>query len=155
MDLRDFDLSRFSYDRETGSISSNGRVVGVKMRVGYLYVSLNHNQRTPAHRLAYFLVTGQQPPAIDHVNGNRLDNRWMNLRAATIRENSYNTGRRADNTSGYKGVSWSAQKMKWRACIQLPSGKQKHIGFFASLDAAYVAWAAAAKTIQGEFFHAG
>jgi hypothetical protein len=43
---------------------------------------------------------------MDHVNGDRADNRWCNLREATQSQNQANTSMRADNISGYKGVCW-------------------------------------------------
>jgi hypothetical protein len=52
-------------------------------------------------------MAGKWPAAgIDHINGNKSDNRWLNLREATQSQNMTNTGNRADNSSGYKGVCW-------------------------------------------------
>lgn len=54
---------------------------------------------------------------IDHINGNPLDNRKVNLRACTHQENRANTKRPVNNTSGYKGVYWHKQRSRW--CTQI------------------------------------
>ena len=65
----------------------------------------------------------------DHVNRKKLDCRRANLRAATASQNSQNVGRRANNTSGYIGVS--RHRGKWQALISI-EGKNKHLGCFAT-----------------------
>lgn len=54
---------------------------------------------------------------IDHINRNPLDNRRINLRLATKSTNAMNTDIREDNTSGYKGISWSKSRFKWEVYI--------------------------------------
>ncbi|MGM0904246.1 MAG: HNH endonuclease [Bacillota bacterium] len=63
----------------------------------------------------------------DHINGNRLDNRRINLRIATRAENNRNTPSQKGSTSKYKGVMWDAKKSKWLA--RLRGG---HLGYFES-----------------------
>lgn len=55
---------------------------------------------------------------VDHINGNRLDNRKVNLRLCTNQENSRNKYRNSNNTSGYNGVYFDKERMKWRGTIQ-------------------------------------
>jgi hypothetical protein len=63
------------------------------------------------HRLAYWWMTGEWPKAIDHVNGNKQDNSFTNLRPATARQNLQNQRKpRSDNTSGFLGVCYHAGK---------------------------------------------
>jgi hypothetical protein len=58
-----------------------------------------------AHRLAWYLHTGEQPPeVIDHINGNGFDNRWCNLRAATTSTNQMNISVTSKSQTGVKGV---------------------------------------------------
>lgn len=73
---------------------------------GYIVIGLEGRPRL-AHRLAWLYMTGAWPEdEIDHINGDRSDNRWSNLRAATRRLNSQNQRRaRSDNTTGYLGVT--------------------------------------------------
>lgn len=107
-------------------------------------------QRTvqgPPQRLHTFL-TGL--PFTDHANGDGLDNRRSNLRAATPSQNSANQRRSSRNTSGYKGVGWYARTSRWRAYLGT-GGKQHHLGYFGSPEAAARAYDAAARAQWGEF----
>lgn len=81
---------------------------------------------------------------VDHINGNRLDNRKQNLRICTHQQNRMNTGLRSDNHSGYKGVDvWQG---KWRARI-----RDRTIGYFKSLEEAIEAYNAEAIKEYGDF----
>ena len=87
---------------------------------------------------------------IDHINGNKLDNRRSNLRACTRQQNKLNRGPYANNKSGMKGVSWHAQTSKWRATIRF-NNKITHLGLFNSKDAAHHAYSEAASRLHGDF----
>lgn len=90
-----------------------------------------------AHRVAWAVETGAWPAHdIDHRDGQRSNNRFLNLRNATRAENSRNRQSHANSTSGYLGVSRHSASGKWAAQITA-SGKKEHIGLFASeVDAA-------------------
>lgn len=87
---------------------------------------------------------------IDHINGNRADNRWLNLREADSCQNRQNMKRSSRNTSGFKGVSWHERGQKWMAQIACRGGRE-HLGLFDTIEAAYAAYCAAAKRLHGEF----
>ena len=99
------------------------------------------------HRVAWMYVFGEMPKMdIDHINGNRADNRISNLREATRAENSQNVhAARRDNTSGYLGVH--KDRGRWNARIKV-NGKYKHIGCFATPEDAHLAYLAAKRELH-------
>jgi hypothetical protein len=96
-----------------------------------------------AHRVLWLLHTGKWPSSqIDHINGDKADNRLVNLREVTNEENSKNQKIRVNNTSGVHGVFWNKRNKKWQAMIGI-SGGRKHLGFFAEKEDAATARKAA------------
>lgn len=94
------------------------------------YAATRHNgKNTIFHDIAF--PNRSKAQLIDHINGNRLDNRLENLRFVNRTQNNMNKGLRCDNTSGYTGVAWDKSKGKWVVQIQI-DGKNKHIGRYAS-----------------------
>jgi hypothetical protein len=91
---------------------------------------------------------------IDHINGNGLDNRKVNLRLATNQQNNANTSIRNDNTSGYKGVYYKKdreqRKKKWGAQINI-NKKNISLGYFLTKEEAALAYNEAAIKYFGEF----
>jgi hypothetical protein len=88
-----------------------------------------------AHRLIFMLHYGYLPPEVDHINGNRADNRIENLRPATRSENQCNRNALASNTSGYPGVSWHKASKAWVVRV-MKNGKSNLIGYFKDLELA-------------------
>jgi len=87
-----------------------------------------------AHRVLWLLHTGFWPEEdIDHVNGNRSDNRIENLRSVPHVENQKNMCRGIRNKSGVVGVCWCGQINRWRANIRV-AGSLMHLGYFAVFD---------------------
>lgn len=128
-----------------------GSIAGYTDPDGYVYIGID-SELYSAHRLAWLYMTGTLPMnLIDHKNRSPSDNRFVNLREATRRENACNSKRRSDNTSGHKGVSWSKLHGKWRAQITR-NGTNTHIGLFVSIEDAIHAYQTEAKKLHGEFF---
>jgi hypothetical protein len=73
---------------------------------------------------------------IDHINGNKLDNRKSNLRICTRSQNNANMGKPSNNTSGYKGVSWDKRANKWVARLNSNGKLQWSKHFDNKIDAA-------------------
>lgn len=148
--------------REAGLFSSNGRAIrwntiysGAEAFTSYNSSGYRHGKifgkLYRAHRVAWAIVTGDWPDnEIDHINGDRTDNRMNNLRAATRAENARNSGIRSDNTSGHKGVRWINTRRKWGARIRI-SGSNKHLGYFESYEAACASYSWAVEKYFGEF----
>jgi len=87
---------------------------------------------------------------IDHANQNKLDNQRRNLRPATHRQNCTNRGKQSNNTSGYKGVSWSKWAHKWRATITVEK-RNIHLGYFKDKKSAALRYNHAALQHYGRF----
>ena len=106
-----------------------------------------------AHRLAWLYMHGKFPEEqLDHINGNKIYNRLLNLREATHAENMQNVGAQRNNKSGFKGVSYYKRYSKWRARIRA-DGKLTHLGHYNTPELASQAYEAAAKTIHGVFYY--
>lgn len=91
------------------------------------------------HRLVWLLTHGSEPAGeIDHINGDRSDNRPENLRAATRAENCQNRGVRCDSISGVTGVHQRKESGKWRACVTR-NGKTVRLGGFDTKEQAIAA----------------
>lgn len=87
---------------------------------------------------------------VDHIDGDTLNNQRENLRLATNSQNMCNRGKQANNTSGYKGVSWHKPTGRWQAVIKL-NGILRHLGRFDDPEDAARTYDAAAIRLHGEF----
>jgi hypothetical protein len=103
------------------------------------------------HRLIMDAPKGVQ---VDHIHHQSLDNRKSELRLCTGSQNKCNSGKHADNTSGYKGVCWHKQKQKWHAQIMI-KGKQKHLGYHDTPELAHAFYCHAALELHGAFANTG
>ena len=145
--------SILNYDQETGiftwKVSTSNRVkvgdvAGCPDGKGYLLISV-HSRLYKAHRLAWLYMNGTWPEdQIDHINRIRADNRILNLREVSHKQNNQNKSKRSDNTSGHPGVCWHKRISKWEARIK-HNHKQIHLGYFSILEEAISARKAAEK----------
>ena len=119
---------------------------------GYVVININDGNIFLAHRLAWLYVYGQMPSKhLDHINGIRHDNRIANLRECSSTENSWNSGLKKANKSGFKGVSWHRGAGKWQAHINI-GGKGAYLGIFETAELASAAYIFKAKETHGEFY---
>ena len=130
LDARPLGHFKNEHGRKIWKSKYGGQAAGcVSSSRGYLEIRVN-SKLYFSHRLAWLYVFGQLPSdQIDHINGNRADNRIANLRDVNQQENLRNQKRRKTNKSGCTGVSWSRLKSRWGACISI-NGKNKHLGYF-------------------------
>jgi len=136
----------------------NGRFAGKKAggitQYGYIFIRINKKNYL-AQRLAWLLMTNEWPKEdVDHRDTNKLNNRWSNLREADSSSNKCNVAKQANNTSGFKGVSWHKRTKTWRADICVRK-KQISLGNFDTPKKAHAAYCAAALQLHGEFAHTG
>ena len=102
--------------------------------MGYRVVNLSEcgTYRTKlVHRLITRTFIGESPLTCDHINGNKKDNRLINLRYLTQRENIIAHHSKQKKSSKYTGVSWRKSIKKWWAYIRV-GNKVRHLGYFNS-----------------------
>jgi len=135
--------AKYNKDR-SGRLSFNRWVRGRRSTCDYLCGGgsyLGVSKRLFAHRVGFFLYHGYYPEfpnSVDHINRDGCDNRIINLREVTAREQSANTGLSKANTSGVKGVSFLKGPGKWRASANI-DGKKTNLGTFYDLKDAIAA----------------
>jgi hypothetical protein len=94
-------------------------------------------------------MTGEWPSAeIDHIDKNKLNNAWNNLRAASRAQNLTNVAARS--ATGFKGVYWDKRRKKWKSHIT-HNRKTINLGRFNSPEAAHAAYMAKATELFQEF----
>lgn len=107
----------------------SGRAAGVLDGFGYFMIGLM-DQKVRAHSLAWVLVYNEWPKGqVDHINHDKSDNRIVNLRVVSHKDNAKNAGVRVDNTSGIVGVTWDKRLTKWKAQIYA-NNKNVYLGSF-------------------------
>lgn len=131
-----------------------GDIAGSINNEGYLHIMIA-GKRYKSHRLAWLYMTGEWPKdQIDHIDGERANNRFSNLREATHGQNQSNKRVQQNNTSGYKGVSPARGKRPWKARIMV-AGKSIWLGLFETKELAHAAYCEAADKHKGEYAHYG
>lgn len=117
---------------------------------GYVLVGLRRRVYR-AHRLAWLWVHGRWPTgSLDHVDGDRQNNRLSNLREATHTQNLQNSKRAREMASGLKGAYPTANGQTWTSRIR-HNGRSVYLGCFSTPEAAHAAYRAAAERLFGEF----
>lgn len=117
-----------------------------KTKDGYRYGAV-WQFKVYAHRAIMAMHYNEWPPHdVDHINGVRDDNRWLNLRLATRSQNIRNSGLRSDNKTGFKGVMYLERERKFRAEIM-----GKSLGYFNTAEGAAKAYQDAAISEYGDF----
>lgn len=124
---------RYAGTEALGKLDRKGYKVGKIFTVTY-----------QSHRIIWLLHTGEQPDFIDHINGNKSDNRITNLRSVPWSENALNRPMPRNNKSGAIGVHWCNSNKWWVAQISI-GGKQRQLGVFGNKEDAIARRAVAEK----------
>lgn len=131
------DTGAFTWIKSNSPRTVSGILAGNKHYEGYIRISLN-NKDYLAHRLAWLYMFGSMPKnQIDHINGNRGDNRISNLRESSRHQNQGNQRNpHSSNTSGFMGVYFDKVRNKFVATISI-NGKNKNLGRFKTPEEAH------------------
>jgi hypothetical protein len=114
----------------------------------WLVTSLKYAVRRFGGRPVYMhriILNAPKGIQVDHINGDGLDNRRENLRLATNAQNGRNRKAQKNNTSGFKGVTYSHQEKHWRAQI-MANGRNIYLGYFTCPVKAHAAYCEDAQT---------
>lgn len=106
------------------------------------------------HRIIFLYHHGRMPKEIDHIDGNKSNNKIENLRECTKSQNQYNRKLDASNTSGIKGVYWHINSKKWIARIN-NRGKHIYLGCFNDIEVAEQVVRIERLRLHGEFANHG
>lgn len=152
--------SLFEYDPKTGHVvwkvdrpfqKIKGKRAGCVGATGYRQIRFDGATHKES-RLIWALMTGKWPAnLVDHINEVKDDNRWENLREATISQNRQNISVKKQSSSGKKCVFQACRKYRARIKNDV---RTIHLGTFTSADLASAAYEAAARQIHGEFARA-
>ena len=135
----------FEYDPDTGVFinrytrgpAREGHEAG-SYSCGYWRLSVSQ-ERLYAHQAAFLYMTGELPEEVDHIDGNRCNNSWINLRAVTRSQNNGNAYQTGLGVSGMRGVYLEKRTGSWFSKIQY-QGRQIHIGTFGTREEAEQAY---------------
>lgn len=137
-----FEVSNFGRIRR----NNGGKIIGGTDHNGYRRFTLDRQDddttiKALMHRLVFEAHVRELEPGevIDHIDGDRRNNRVENLRVCKNDENQHNRGGAKQSTSFYKGVSYCQRHKKWRAQIK-SQGRSKHIGYFDKESDAAIAY---------------
>lgn len=156
----------FVYDPISGEIRSRlsrggrtraGKLAGdVSAARGYIRIKID-GRYFYAHRIAWCMMTGRWPAAyIDHIDCDKSNTRWCNLREASKSQNGANRPKHLRNgtcLSPLKGVSFNSKNGKWFSQI-LCEGAHQFLGYFDAENDAHLAYLAAAQRLFGKFARA-
>lgn len=135
----------YNYDPNTGKFTAKlpthfhnvGDEIGSISVEGYLETSIK-NKRFLVHRLIWLYMTGNLPEQVDHINHNRQDNRWINLREVNNTNNIKNCSLSKNSVTKINGVNLIKATNKYRAYITV-NKKQIHLGIFDNINEAIAA----------------
>lgn len=139
--ILDLDTGIFTWAKPRGRVRL-GSIAGTPGPFGSILIRVD-GVLYQAHRLVWFYINGAWPPdEIDHIDGDRANNRPSNLRASTRSENMQNRA-----VGVLTGAFFCKDKKKWKSSIKL-NGITKHLGYFTTPGEASDAYTAAKSVLH-------
>jgi hypothetical protein len=160
-DLTAYLRALYTYDPLTGNVTRKykigqhkaGETIGSYDDAGYIKVSV-YETSYRLHTIIWLMVYGRRPDEmIDHIDGDRTNNRQSNLREVTHTQNQWNLRSKNPNrASGVKGVYYTPRNPSkpWAASIN-NKGNNIHLGYFADVATAEQAWLNKCYELRGEY----
>tara|TARA_R100001369_G_C3214878_1_gene148791 strand:+ start:42 stop:539 length:498 start_codon:yes stop_codon:yes gene_type:complete len=151
----------FTYDRETGKLYwksarqgvTVGKEAGALDKEGYSILRINY-KRYRTHRVVFLMHKGYLPVVLDHIDGDRANNRLDNLRPASLSQNQYNRKLNKNNKSGFKGVSYNSRSKMFYASIRHQT-QRIFLGSYNTPEEADAVVRAAREELHGNFANHG
>lgn len=148
-------IEHFSTDHHmrTWNTRFAGKATGTISAHGYVFLSINSKLYT-GHRIAFLIMNGYLPEQVDHINGNRSDNRISNLRPASNNKNQWNTKAKKGTKIGLKGVSEARSrkgKLEGYRARLTHNGKTYYLGVYSTPEKASEAFNKKAIELRGEW----
>ena len=164
--LLEYIHSRFEYNPELGRLISKissgthkyrhikGELVkGAATGDGYREIFFR-NHRLREHRLIYLMCHGFLPEMLDHIDGNKLNNKIENLRSCSGSQNQFNKKIPKNNTTGFKGILFNKKENRYFGRVRV-SGKQYNTKRTKSLTEAVLLLRNLRENLHGEYFNHG
>jgi hypothetical protein len=130
--------------------SREGEPAGWRDKDGYIYLYFD-GKNYPLHHLVFMYFNNKKPDFdIDHIDGDKINNKINNLREATKKENNQNRCTHSDNKTGFKGVVQYGEK--YRAYIK-HDGVTINLGSFDTPEEASAVYKKESKKLFGEFYN--
>ena len=151
----------FTYDRETGKLYwksarqgvTVGKEAGALDKEGYSILRMNY-KRYRTHRVVFLMHKGYLPVVLDHIDGDRANNRLDNLRPASLSQNQYNRKLNKNNKSGFKGVTYNSRSKMFYASIKHQT-QRIFLGSYNTPEEADAVVRAAREELHGNFANHG
>ena len=152
----------FDYNKETGIFTwkisvkgskGKGNIAGTLAHNGYIDVCINY-KKYGMHRIAFLIETGEVPRCVDHKNGIKSDNRWENLRPASVAQNSYNY-KGVGSKTGYKNVYYDKRGTNHFYVYLIVNKKRIHGGYYATPEEGAIRATELRNRYHGEFANHG
>lgn len=144
------DNGLFTWIKDYGKNIKSGIDAGCENSIGYIQIGI-FGKKYLAHRLAWFYMNGTWPTeCLDHIDRNRKNNTYSNLRLASYTNNAQNKKIQNNNTSGFKGIIKCNDGATFRSRIKV-DGSVIHIGCFPTQEEAHIAYCFAALEYHKDF----